>query len=235
MEKMIEEEIKRHGNTNFITNSGFSSGQQIFVVGDSHCIFFHNSLKIKEHWFFGCHLPLTIYGLIHTDIDPHKIGQILGNGHELYEIKENDFVVFFFGFNDIQRNINLHASHRWTEEIKFLTDEYVKCVKNLKEKYGILPIIPCIYPNPREGAIGQNPKGTFGERQMYTLFANEQLKNKCQKEKIPFLDIYDFIADKDGFIKDQITVDKIHLDYNNRGIQNFVENKIIELCENYPK
>jgi len=47
MDELIQNEIKKNGNTNFITDSGLSSGQEIFAIGDSHTIFFYNSLKIK--------------------------------------------------------------------------------------------------------------------------------------------------------------------------------------------
>jgi hypothetical protein len=57
--ELIEAEINKNGNTNLITNSGLESGSQIFAIGDSHTIFFYNSMKIKEHWL-GC----TIYNLI---------------------------------------------------------------------------------------------------------------------------------------------------------------------------
>jgi hypothetical protein len=30
---VIAQEIEKHGNTNFITDSGLSSGQQIFAIG----------------------------------------------------------------------------------------------------------------------------------------------------------------------------------------------------------
>jgi hypothetical protein len=236
MDHLIEYEIKKNGNTNFITDSGFESGQQIFAIGDSHSIFYHNSMKIKEHWFYynvenKQNMPLTIYSLLQNRLDIYNIGNDLGNGHQLYNIKANDFVVMYFGFNDIQRNINLHAANSWTAEIDVLINMYIETVLSLKKQYNIIPIVSCIYPNPRHGAQGQNPMGSLEERRTYTIYANDLLKSLCGKENLSYLDIYDDITDKYGFIKDSFTIDKIHLDYNNKFLRDYIDNKIIELCK----
>jgi hypothetical protein len=230
MDKIIEEEIKKNGNTNLITNSGLN--QQIFAIGDSHTIFFYNSIKIKEHWFFSCNLPLTIFTLLNNNLNIYNIGNIIGNGHELYNIKENDFVLMYFGFNDMQRNIKLHYDNNWQEGISFLINKYIEFMLTIKIKYNIIPIIPSIYPNPRPDAKGQNPLGTYVERQMYTIYANNILKELCNNNNIIYFDIYDIITDENGFIKENITEDKIHLDYNNKELREFIDNKIIELCKN---
>lgn len=237
MNELIQNEIKKNGNTNLITNSGLRSGQEIFAIGDSHAIFFYNSLKIKEHWFFShtkiSHkLPLTIYTLLTNDIDIYNIGNALGNGHELYNIKDKSFVIMFFGFNDMQRNIHLHAKETWKESINDLIKKYVIKIVKFKIDYKIIPIISCIYPNPKLYAMGQNSMGTYEERRAYTIYANKLLKELCIIYDVDFIDIYGFITDEDGFIKQEFTKDGIHLDYDNIFIREYVENIIIKLCEN---
>ena len=91
-------------------------------------------MKIKEHWFFGCTLPATIHRLINEDLDIYNIGNVLGNSHEKYNIKENDYVIFFIGFNDIQKNINKYASNMWQKEIENLFTAYVNKVITLSNK-----------------------------------------------------------------------------------------------------
>jgi lysophospholipase L1-like esterase len=231
MDIIIEEEIKKNGNTNFITDSGFESGQQIFAIGDSHSIFFYNSMKIKEHWFGACDLPITIYKLLNNTLNIYETGNYIGNGHQLYNIKSNDFVVMHFGSNDIQRNINLHSANRWKEEIEYLINMYIKTILNLKQQYNIIPVVSCIYPNTRPGAQGHNSMGSLEERQEYTLYANSILKILCEKEQISYLDIYNFITDENGLIKESFTTDKIHLDYNNKFLRDFIDGKIIDLCK----
>ena len=228
--EFINNEIKKNGNTNLITDSRLESGSQIFAIGDSHSIFFYNSMKIKEHWFFGCTLPATIHRLINEDLDIYNIGNVLGNSHEKYNIKENDYVIFFIVFNDIQKNINKYASNMWQKEIENLFTAYVNKVITLSNKYKIKPILPCVYPNPLPEAQGQNPYGSYEQRRMYTIFANNILKQLCETNKISFLDIYDSITDECGFIKKDITSDKIHLDYNNQKIREFIEGEIYKFC-----
>jgi hypothetical protein len=229
-EELIESEIKTNGNTNLITNSGLQSGSQIFAIGDSHTIFFHNSMKIKEHWFCVGTLPLTIYKLLNEDLDIYNIGNYLGNLHETYNITENDYVIFYFGFNDIQRNIAKHAENSWQAEITKLFTGFINKVLALSNKYKIKPIMPCVYPNPRPGAQHQNPCGSYEQRRMYTVFANNLLKQLCETNKLPFLDIYDLIADEYGFIKQDITSDNVHPDYNNKKIRILVEDEIYKFC-----
>jgi hypothetical protein len=230
MNNIIDEEIQKNGNTNLITNSGLKTDSQIFAVGDSHSIFFYNSMKIKEHWGFETKIPLTIYTLLINELIIYEIGNILGNGHEKYNIKENDFVIFYYGYNDVQRNINLHYKNNWEPEINSLFSNYVYYIKNISEKYKINPIISCVYPNPRPDAQGQNPSGTIEERIMYIKYANKILNLNCDLYNIPFLNIYDYITDTNGFIKENITTDCIHLDYNNDTIRNYVEKEIYKFC-----
>lgn len=224
--EQITEEIQKNGNTNFITNSMLPF--DIFAIGDSHTIFYYNSLKIKEHWFFTGKLPLTIYRLLNEDLDIYNIGNSLGNGHEKYNIKENDCVIFYFGFNDVQKNIDLHAKDRWLDELTILFTRYVEKVVFLKNKYNIKPIVSCIYPNPRPDAEGQNSYGSYEDRRHYTLYANKFLQQLCSINNVCFLDIYDMITDEYGFIKNELSQDKIHLDYNNAQLREMVENKIYE-------
>lgn len=65
---------------------------------------------------------------------------------------------------------------------------------------------------------------------MYIKYANKILNLNCELYNIPFLNISDYITDENGYIKENITTDCIHLDYNNDTIRNYVENEIYNLC-----
>ena len=170
--------------------------------------------------------------MLRDGLDVYNVGNLLGNGHEKYNIGVGDYVIFYYGFNDIQRNIDIHAKNTWKEEIDCLFTNYVEYIVSLREKYGIIPIIPSVYPNPLPEAEGQNPSGFYDERKKYTLKANKLLKEYCQKNCILYLDIYDTITDDNGFIKNEYTKDYIHLDYNNDCIRNIVETQIFDLITN---
>jgi lysophospholipase L1-like esterase len=229
----IQEEINRYGNTNLIANSGFNNNSQIYAFGDSHSIFFYNSLLIKEHWVGNSkNFGITFYSLSkNTDI--YNIGTILQNNHEKYNIKKNDYILFSFGFNDIQLRVKQYTNGDYIKEINILVDKYIDTLIYFKNKFLIYPIINCIYPNPRLEAKGVNSCGTFEERKIYTIYTNKYLKQKCKENKIEFFDIYNFITDNDGFIKNIYTKDGIHLDNNNNFLRNFIDNKLIEYCKKY--
>ena len=228
-ENFILEHIKLYGNTNLISDSGLPSGSQIFAIGDSHTIYFYNSLKIKEHWFCKNDLPLTIYKFINNELDIYDVGNMLQNDHEKYNITEKDYVMFFFGYNDIQKNIYLHYKNNWKRGIDILIETYIDKIIKIQNKFKITPIVPCIYPNPRDGAIGMDCHGSNIERLQYTLYTNNILKNICENFNLKFLDIFQIISDNNGFLKKDYTVDNIHLDYNNEELRKIIENEIYKL------
>ena len=187
-------------------------------------------MKIFEHYGYECKIPITIYGLLRNGLNIYEIGNTLGNLHELYNIKQDDYVIFYYGFNDIQRSIHLHYKNNWEYGIETIFYDYVNYINLLRTTYNIKPIISCIYPNPRKDACEQNPTGSYEERIKYTNHANKTLKKCCYNNEISFLDIYDYITDENGFIKKELTNDSIHLDYNNEELRTFVENNIYVYC-----
>jgi len=227
------EEI-RNENYNSISESGLESGQKIFTIGDSHSIFFYKSKKIIALWGGSKHeFPLTIYKLSKSFLEICDVPKILGRGHEKNEIKENDFVLFNYGSNDMQKNIYLYGRDDWKNSVKSLMIEYTELIFDYKKKNKFIPIISSIYPNPLLESEGQNTYGTAEERNMYIKFANFVIKNICNENNILYLDIYDFIADEKGFIKREYSNDFIHLDPDNVLVRNYVETKLIDLCKSW--
>jgi hypothetical protein len=223
----IENHYKQYGNTNLITNSGLKNNSQIYAIGDSHTIFFHNSMKIYEHWGWESRIPLTMYTFVNKDFSIYNVGNLLGNGHEKYNIKSNDYVIFYYGYNDVQRRFYSNFNNNTENNINSLLDKYINKIIFLKNAYKIIPIVPCIYPLPIK-LTGMNILGSEEERTNYTLITNRLLKDKCKENNILYLDIYDDIS-KNNKINEKYTVDGIHLDYNNNEIRELVERKIYEL------
>lgn len=232
-QNIIANEIQLHGNTNFITDSGLPDNRQIHVFGDSHAIFYYNSLLILEHWSYGGKLPLTMYSLIHSDINIYDIGAILGNGHEKYPIKPNDFVLFTFGYNDFQRRILEHSTTQLEQNLYTILDKYLDKIKYFEKTYNIIPLIYCIFPNPRAYAQGVNTVNTPEMRQYITKLGNQYLANQCHTRNIMFFDIYEFITDNEGFIKNEYTKDGIHLDYDNQTLHETIDNLLLSECTLY--
>ena len=201
----------------------------IFAIGDSHSIFFHNSPIIKEHWVSFAGLPLTWFRLIKEELDIYNIGNKLGNGHEKYNIKTGDFVLFCYGWNDIQKNINKYAKDDWETELEKLITNYIILLKNYEKKYNITSIVLCMYPNPLK--ISKDINGSNDERTKYIKYTNIQLLNKCKEYNLKFFDIYDMITGEKGFIKQEYTKDGIHLDYNNSYLRDTIDEKLLLLCK----
>jgi len=226
-EEIIREEIKKNGNTNLITDSGLNTGAQIFAVGDSHTIFFYNSMKIKEHWAWAGRIPATMYTLLKFD-DLDQVGTLLGNGHEKYNIKSGDFVMFFYGYNDMLR-IKQFAKSDILSEISDLVTHYIDKIVYFRDRFKIIPLIMSIYPNPINCAT-MNTCGSEEEKILYVSHANQILQKLSAINKLLYMDMYNFIADEKGLIKAEYTADKIHLDYNNKFLRKTVDQMVIDEC-----
>lgn len=203
----------------------------IFAIGDSHSIFFWNSEIIKEHWVSFAGLPLTWYQLINRGLDIYNIGTKLGNGHEKYNIKTGDFVLFCYGWNDIQKNIYRYAKDNYKSEIEHLINKYGELLKNYKNKYNITPIIQNIMPNPLKESKSIN--GDADVRNMYIKYANQYLFKYCKDNNILFFNVYDLVADENGYLKNIYTKDKIHLDYDNVFLRKTIDTKLINLVNQH--
>jgi hypothetical protein len=222
-EETIQKHYKQYGNTNLITDSGLANNVQIHAIGDSHSIFFHNSMKIYEHWG---HI-VTMYNFVKQGINLFNLGNILGNGHEKYNIKMNDYVIFCYGYNDIQKHFFINYRSDIEINIEKLINSYIEYILYLRNTYKITPIIPCIYPLPIK-KTSLDIKGNDEERVKYTQITNKLLETKCKEKGILFLNIYNDIS-KNNKINEKYTVDGVHIDYNNNELRKYIETKIYEL------
>lgn len=199
----------------------------IYAIGDSHSIFFHNSIIIKEHWLGMSNLPVTMFQLIKKGLDIYNIGNLLGNGHENYNIEKNDHVIFYYGWNDIQKNINKYSNGNYYNEINSLLSLYIHVIKAYRIDYQIIPIISCIYPNARISV--DKCSGSNELRANQTEYMNATLKKMCMNENLLYLDIYDIIVDEYKLLNNKYTKDNIHLDYDNLLLIKIIEDIVCHL------
>ena len=96
------------------------------------------------------------------------VGNLLGNEHEKYNIKSNDYVIFFYGYNDVQNRFYVNFSNDTENNIDKLVDKYINKILYLKDTYKIVPIIPCIYPI----AIKSNDLNILGSKEENKLYIN---------------------------------------------------------------
>jgi lysophospholipase L1-like esterase len=212
----------------------------LFAVGDSHSSFFEHAGLMKSHWMGPTHTA-TIYQLLKRDLDIYNLQEALAKSdhyvnigvplwkcpsgkYDTPNIKENDTVIFCYGFNDMQKNIHKYAEATYETEISQLLNDYILRLKDYEIKYKI-QCIPCsIPPNPSPkifDAPGEHEfgisgdfqtSGTSEQRLSYNLFANRVLAGLCNTHNLKFLNLYNEITDSEGFLKKEYTADYIHLD-----------------------
>ena len=209
--------------------------KSIFAIGDSHSIFYYDSEKINHHWAGWGGMPVTMYKFNEEGLPLYNIVERLQPGEICTKnIKENDIVLFFYGWNDIQKNIYKYAKDNYQNEINNLVTKYIELIQTYSDgsQYKINPIISCVYPIP----LSNNDTifGSEEERIEYTTLINHKLKEECEKNNIPFFDILDSINDAGKIKTDCVDNDGTHLDRKNQELRNKIEHQLFDLIqENY--
>jgi hypothetical protein len=207
----------------------------IFAVGDSHSIFYYDSNIVNHHWVGWGGMPVTMYQLLNHGLPLYNIVERLQPGDICnINVKENDIVLFFYGWNDIQKNIHKYGNINYKNEIDNMVTNYVKLIKDYSngKLYKIKPIISCIYPIPQ--SINNEMTGTNEERIEYTLYMNDKLKYLCLENNIPFFDIYELLHDNNVISSYVVDNDKTHLDRKNLQLREKIESLLLDLInKNY--
>lgn len=183
--------------------------KNLISIGDSHVTFLERAGIMRSHWLgpLNC---VTIYQLLKQNLELDKLTQLLRdsahyknvgvypwqcpNGvYDVPNVQPGDKVIFSFGFNDVQKNINKYAAANPKDEILKLVHGYVDLLKLYEIKYKISCIPMRLPPNPapREnksyghylyGIGGEfDAHGTTEERNFYTQYTNATLKKQCEK------------------------------------------------------
>lgn len=214
-------------------------GCELYVIGDSHSLFYDQARIMKSHWTGPIHVA-TVYQLLKLGLNIFHLKEGLANSdhykhvgvppwqcpsgkYDISNIKPGDIVFYSFGFNDIQKNIYKYARDRYQDEILSLLSRYILLLKEFETKFCIICIPISISPNPSPAPKGTKGLYFFGisgdflttgsseERNIYTKYANAVLKQLCIDHGFKFLDIYDLISDSEGFLNKEFSSDYIHL------------------------
>ena len=138
-----------------------------------------------------------------------------------YYVKPNDNVCYVFGEIDCRCNVHKHLDQTvsYQDNINYLIDEYVDTIKLNHEKFDLgKSIVYNVVPTAKYNSVshwdhGNNPYlGSDEERKYYTLYFNQRLKSKCKQFGIHFFDVYDKFISDDGFMKEDISHDGLHVD-----------------------
>jgi hypothetical protein len=208
----------------------------IFAIGDSHCIFYYDSHKIKNHWVGWGGMPVTMYTFIQSGIPLYTIVERMPPGDICpINVQENDIVLFCYGWNDVQKNIHTYSNGDYKSTIDDLVHQYITTIKHYSDGtlFKIRPIVNCVYPLPL--STNDAMTGSEQERITYTRYMNERLRAECLDHTIPFFDIYDVISTDDKLDIQYIDKDMTHLNRKLPELREIIEPKLLKICEDICK
>jgi hypothetical protein len=203
----------------------------IHVIGDSHSFSFKRRRRFIIH-YIG---PATAYNLA------NKNGTVKSN-EKLFKIihqinKQRDIIVLVFGeidcrvhiYNQFKKN---NEAVKMTSIIDNAITNYGIILRQLKDMginfcvYGILPASKGIirYPPYMTSTMREAEFKNFKEKYPYLADQiirsqinkefNERLKRYCREHDYKYIDIYPYVASKEGIILDEFAQDEIHVNGN---------------------
>jgi hypothetical protein len=178
----------------------------IHTIGDSHSINGWNGI-IPHH--LG---PILCYSFGKEKLNRCDIRN--------FNIKDGDTIIFCLGEIDCRCHIHKYITNSisYQDIINNIIDNYFKAIKlNISISSLKLKNI-CVYnvvPPIQKYNTSENPDypylGTDEERQIYTLYFNKKLKEKCIKNNYIFFDIYNNYVDEIGFLKKDLSDGNVHI------------------------
>jgi hypothetical protein len=207
----------------------------IHVIGDSHCPtcftncatwseFCAQTSTERSNFVFKTdteemRVPFTISWLGPRTM--HRVGRDgISRGDFGVNIRQGDLLVFVFGEIDIRIHIGRQVyklKRDLNEVIRTLAKNYIQRILEAQATFQsqcvVYSVIP---PNNKSFLLDGNPSDPFypsvplEERVKFTRMLNACLAQKCQKNKIKFLDITDIFSDSDGSLNG-IFSDGIHI------------------------
>ncbi len=182
----------------------------IYVIGDSHASVFKN-----KKLFIARHIgSATMHNL-------NKKNSSTKSNEKLFEIvgkinKKRDAAMFVFG--EIDCRIHIYYQYE-KQNKKFTIEELIdKTISNYGEilkRVRFMGIKFCIYGIPATGLQDNYYRYPFygapkTRSSIYREF-NKRLKNFCEKNNYPFIDIYPKVSDDNGFMLKEFSADEVHL------------------------
>ena len=181
----------------------------IHVVGDSHVVPFRGSMPFLAH-----HLgAATAYNLNRKNNTTRSNEQLF---KVIDKLGKKDIVMLSFG--EIDCRIHIYYQHKKSngkysidELIERTVTNYGEVMAQLKER-GVNFCVYCVSPATKVGNEYKYPfYGTPEIRSQINRAFNEKLRAFCEKNGYTFIDIYDWVSDKNGLMLEEYAGDDIHL------------------------
>lgn len=210
------------------------STPNLFAIGDSHCIFYIDSPAIHHHWVGWGGMPVTMYTFVESGLPLYNIVERLPPGDICtLNIREGDYVLFSYGWNDVQKNIHTYSNGDYKHVIDTMVTQYIQTLRTYSDgtRFRIRPIVNCVYPIPL--SVNDAMRGSEEERIAYTRYMNERLRAACAEHTIPFFDIYDLLSEHDKLRSEYADNDLTHLNRTHTGLRAILEEKLTAICQTY--
>jgi len=181
----------------------------VHVMGDSHVVPFRGSMPFLAH-----HLgAVTAYNLTNKNSSTKSNEKLF---KVIEKLGEKDIVMLSFG--EIDCRIHIYYQHKKSDEKYSISDLIDRTISNYGEvmaqlqERGVNFCVYCVSPAAKVGNEYKYPfYGTPEVRSQINRTFNEKMKAFCQKNGYRFIDIYDKVADENGFMLKEYAGDEIHL------------------------
>lgn len=182
----------------------FSSSKPIYIIGDSH--------------------SLEFVGIPHCNIrhlGPITMNRIGRDGLNVLNLKnmgipDNSIVVFSFGEIDVRCHIGKQRDRENREQdeiIETLVKKYIETILNNTKAYNnLFPVLYSVTP-PTDNAFNANfpTYGPLQDRVCIAKHINQKLKDYSIAYQIPFIDVYEQYADKNGILREELSDGNVHI------------------------
>lgn len=171
--------------------------------GDSHTILTHKIPGCWCHWLgFNTNLPTTMYRIGNEGLDLNSAVKMLGNGHELHDVKPGEVVLYSYGEIDVRYHImrNINEGQDYKLVINELVRKYIQVILNNQDAFKCKSFVYLVLP-PSQRVDGDEKmvrNTTIENRVMLTDEMNKQLIELCNKYKIPTIDLRHYVTNENG-------------------------------------
>jgi lysophospholipase L1-like esterase len=192
----------------------------IHTFGDSHSSYGWNQIyPIQIHSFFG----KLCYSFGRDSIRKFNIQNTIqeGTNLKLIPIEENDIIIFSFGEIDCRCHINKYITEDKSYQIiidDIINKYFMAIEENVSQflqlrvyVYNILP--PNVILESEDISEDEDYKNfaTSEIRKNYVLYFNKKLEEYCILKNYGFIDIYDQLADDNGYLKKSLSDNTFHM------------------------
>lgn len=178
----------------------------IYAFGDSHAGKFGGVFKLV-----GPPAP-TAYGLAHEKSKSESLFMLQAL---LHFAEDDDIILFVLGEIDCRVHIYRQSviTGKSVNHLVFDTvKRYIRVVEDVRDHNPVDVAILDVPPAVKQPNVYMiDHYGTRDQRAEIARRFNVVLKDYCEKSKICFVELYPYIADERGWLKEEYSVDEVHV------------------------